>query len=273
VPFACQKSLKLGLAAQKKFLYHNLIIFYIVVGGGRMSHLKGQVGVITGGSSGIGFAIASSLIKEGMGVLIAARDARKLKKAEEQLKQKGGLVSSFSVDVSQKNQVEDLFKKVKKEFNRVDLLVNSAGIGRLKTIADATEEDWDQVLDINLKGSFLCTKAVLPLMRLQRSGYIINISSLAGKMGFGGAAAYSASKFGMVGFTESLLEEGIEDHIKATVICPGYVATPMVRGGSVPQEEMIPAEDIGKLVVGLLYLSPFTVVKEIVVHRKGAIGT
>jgi NAD(P)-dependent dehydrogenase (short-subunit alcohol dehydrogenase family) len=69
------------------------------------------------------------------------------------------------------------------------------------------------------------------------------------------------------------LEEGIEDHIKATVICPGYVATPMVRGGSVPQEEMIPAEDIGKLVVGLLYLSPFTVVKEIVVHRKGAIGT
>jgi len=237
-----------------------------------MSHLKGQVAVITGGSSGIGFAIASSLLKEGMGVLIAARDGKKLKKAEERLKQEGGLVSSFSADVSQRNQVEDLFKKAKKDFNRIDLLVNNAAIGKLKTISEATEEDWDQVLDINLKGAFLCTKAVLPMMKRQGSGYIINISSLAGKIGFGGAAAYSSSKFGMVGFTESLLEEGIEDHIKATVICPGYVATPMVRGASIPHEEMIPPEDIGKLVIGLLHLSPFTVIKEIVVQRKGAIG-
>lgn len=238
-----------------------------------MSHLKGKVAVITGGSSGIGFAIASSLLKEGMGVLIAARDGKKLKKAEERLKHEGGLVSSLSTDVSQRNQVEGLFKKAKKDFNRVDLLVNNAGIGRLKSIAEASEEDWDQVLDINLKGAFLCTKAVLPMMKRQGSGYIINISSLAGKMGFGGAAAYSSSKFGMVGLTESLLEEGVEDHIKATVICPGYVATPMVRGASVPQEEMIPPEDIGKLVIGLLHLSPFTVIKEIVVQRKGAIGT
>ncbi|NIT26665.1 MAG: SDR family NAD(P)-dependent oxidoreductase, partial [Candidatus Aminicenantes bacterium] len=90
----------------------------------------------------------------------------------------------------------------------------------------------------------MCTKEVLPSMKKKRSGYIVNISSIAGKTGFGGAAAYSASKFGMVGLTESLLEEVIDYGIKATVICPGYVATPMVRGTPVPQEEMIPPGDI-----------------------------
>jgi len=151
--------------------------------------------------------------------------------------------------------------------------VNNAGVGRLKSIADSTEADWDRIQAINLKGTFLCTKAVLPIMKRQRSGYIVNIASVAGKTGFGGAAAYSASKFGMVGLTESLLEEAIEHNIKATAICPGFVATPMVQGAPVPQEEMIPPEDIGKLVVGLLHLSPYTVIKEIVVERKGSIGT
>jgi 3-oxoacyl-[acyl-carrier protein] reductase len=238
-----------------------------------MSRLQDRVAVITGGSSGIGLAIASSLVAEGMSVAICARNAQKLRQAAKALEKNGGNVMAMPADVSMADQVDVLIRQVKNAFGRIDLLVNNAGIGRLKSIADSTEAEWDQVQAINLKGTFLCTKAVLPIMKRQRSGYIVNIASLAGKIGFGDAAAYSASKFGVVGLTESLLEEAIQHNIKATAICPGYVATPMVQGASVPLKEMIPPEDIGRLVVGLLHLSPYTIIKEIVVERKGAIGT
>jgi len=238
-----------------------------------MSQLVGQVAVITGGSSGIGYAIASELLEKGMVVVLTARNKNRLEKAEQKLKGGRGSVFSISADVSKAKQVQSLFEKVKRKWGRVDLLVNNAGVGRLKTIGACEEAEWDEVLDINLKGVFLCTKYVLPLMKKQRSGYVVNISSVAGKTGFGGAAAYSSSKFGVVGLTESFLEEAIPYHIKATVICPAYVATPMVRGVSVPQKEMIPPEDIGKMVAWLLDLSPYTVIPEIVVQRKGSIGT
>jgi NAD(P)-dependent dehydrogenase (short-subunit alcohol dehydrogenase family) len=208
-----------------------------------------------------------------MAVAIAARDRKKLEHAKSQLERNGGKILAVPTDVSVADQVKKLVKQTMDSFGRIDLLVNNAGIGKLKSIEKSTEAEWDEVQAINLKGAFLCTKAVLPIMKRQQSGYIVNIASLAGKMGFGGAAAYSASKFGMVGLTESLLEEAIGDHIRATVICPGYVDTPMVRGGPVPGKGMISPEDIGKLVVGLLHLSPATVIKEIVVQRKGAIGT
>jgi 3-oxoacyl-[acyl-carrier protein] reductase len=238
-----------------------------------MSHLNDRVAVITGGSSGIGLAIASSLVAEGMRVAICARDEKKLRQAAKTLGASGATVLAVPTDVSVADQVAALIKQVKNAFGRIDLLVNNAGVGRLKSIAESTEAEWDRIQAINLKGTFLCTKAVLPVMKRQRSGYIVNIASLAGKVGFGGAAAYSASKFGVVGLTQSLLEEAIGHNIKATAICPGYVATPMVQGASVPQKEMIPPEDIGKLVVALLHLSPYTVIKEIVVERKGSIGT
>ncbi|MCI0528545.1 MAG: SDR family oxidoreductase [Nitrospira sp.] len=238
-----------------------------------MSHLKNSVAIITGGGSGIGFAIASSLVAEGMAVVIAGRDGKKLKGAKNKLEKESGKVLAVPMDVSVSAQVENLVKQTMDAYDRIDLLVNNAGIGKPGSIAQSTEAGWDETQAINLKGVFLCTKAVLPIMKRQRSGYVVNISSLAGKMGFGGMAAYSASKFGMVGLTESLLEEAIEDNIRATVICPGFVNTPMVRGASVHAKDMIPPEDIGQLVVGLLHLSPVTVIKEIVVQRKGAIGT
>lgn len=239
-----------------------------------MSHLKDQVAIVTGGSSGIGFAVARTLLSEGMRVVISARDRRKLENARIELER--GLsgknrVIAVPADVSSASQVEEMVGETVKAWGRIDLLVNNAGIGRWGAIEELSEADWDRVQAVNLKGTFLCTKGVLPVMKKQRSGYIVNISSLAGKKGFGGGSAYSASKFGVVGLTESLLEEGIEYHIRATVICPGYVATPMVAGVSVPAEEMIPPEDIGKIVAGLLHLSPVTVIKEIVIQRRGAI--
>lgn len=236
-----------------------------------MSDLNGQVAVITGGSSGIGLAIAAVLLAEGMTVAITAREPKRLGKAAEALRAKGGRVIAMPTDVSQASEVSAFVNHVKDEVGRIDLLVNNAGIFRLGKIADLSEADWDAVQDINLKGAFLCTKAVLPIMKKQHSGYVVNISSVAGKTGFGEASAYCASKFGLIGLTESLLEEGVKDGIRATAICPGYVATPMVAGVDVPQSEMIPPEDIAKVVQSLLHLSPLTVIREIVVNRVGSV--
>lgn len=240
-----------------------------------MSHLQNQTALITGGSSGIGLAIASMLLEEGMAVAIAARDKQKLDQARQSLEKtekKGAKVIAIPADVSKAEQVAAFVEQAVDAFGRIDLLVNNAGIARFNPIEDLSEEDWDETQNINLKGAFLCTKAVLPVMKRQGSGYVVNISSVAGKSGFTGASAYCASKFGMIGLTESLLEEAIQHQIRATAICPGYVATPMVSAVPIPQGEMIPPEDIGKLVVGLLHLSPLTIIKEIVVNRKGSIG-
>jgi len=237
-----------------------------------LSHLQDQTALITGGSSGIGFAIASALLAEGMAVAIAARDKQKLAHAAKSLEKGGTKIITVPADVSKANQVAAFVNQAMNAFGRIDLLVNNAGIAKFNPIEALSEEDWDETQNINLKGAFLCTKAVLPIMKRQGSGYIVNIASIAGKSGFSGAAAYCASKFGMIGLTESLLKEAVQHQIRATVICPGYVATPMVRGVSVPQEEMIPPEDIGKIVVGLLHLSPLTIIKEIVVNRAGSVG-
>ncbi len=236
-----------------------------------MSHLKGQVALITGGSSGIGFAIASTLLKEGMVVAIMARNQNRLEKAVGQLRDEGGEVISVAGDVSNAAEVNDFVQQVVREKNRIDLLVNNAGIYRQGEIADLSESDWDDVQNINLKGAFLCTKAVLPMMRKQQSGYVINISSVAGKMGFGNASAYCASKFGLIALTESLLEEEVKNNIRSTAICPGYVATPMVEMVDIPQEEMIPPTDIANIVQSLLHLAPHTVIREIVVNRTGSV--
>ncbi len=240
-----------------------------------MPHLKDQVAVITGGSSGIGFAVARAALAEGMRVAIAARNQEKLAHAVAELKKEAkgeDRLMAIRTDVSVAAQVEAMVRETVDRWSRVDLLVNNAGIGQSAPIEEMSEADWDRVQSVNLKGAFLCMKAVLPVMKWQRSGYIVNISSLAGKEGTGGLAAYSASKFGLIGLTESLLEEGVAHQIRATAICPGYVATPMVAGVSVPPEEMIPPEDIGKIIIGLLHLSPVTIIKEIVVQRRGAIG-
>ncbi|MFQ5597056.1 MAG: SDR family oxidoreductase [Nitrospiria bacterium] len=236
-----------------------------------MSHLKGQVALVTGGSSGIGFSIASALIEEGMVVAMMARDAKRLEKAAAQLRDAGGEVIALPGDVSKAEAVKRFVQEVVDEKGRIDLLVNNAGIYINGAIDTLSESDWDAVQNINLKGAFLCTQAVLPIMRKRQSGYVINISSVAGKMGFGEASAYCASKFGMMALTESLLEEAVGDHIRSTAICPGYVATPMVAAVDIPQEEMIPPGDIALLVKDLLHLSKQTIIKELVVNRTSAI--
>jgi len=239
----------------------------------RMSHLKDQVAIVTGGSSGIGLAIARAFVQEGMRVTIAARDKRRLDKAVSQLKRSSSredAVLSIPTDVSRADEVQRMVRQTLDQFGRVDVLVNNAGIGRLAPLDELKEKDWDEILDINLKGVFLCTQAVLPEMKRRRCGYVVNISSIAGKEGFAGGGAYCASKFGVMALTQTLLEEAMSYNIRATAICPGYVDTPMVTGVPVPANEMIRPEDIAQSVLYLLHLSEYAVVREIVMTRKGA---
>ncbi|HXC62096.1 MAG TPA: SDR family NAD(P)-dependent oxidoreductase [Nitrospiria bacterium] len=237
-----------------------------------MSHLKDQVAIVTGGSSGIGLAISRAFVREGMRVTIAARDKRRLNQAALQLKSRSAgndTVLAVQTDVSRATEVRQMVRQTLDRFGRLDVLVNNAGIGRLAPLDRLKEKEWDETLGINLKGVFLCTQAVLPGMKRRRGGYVVNISSVAGKEGFAGGGAYCASKFGVMALTETLIEEAKSYDIRATAICPGYVDTPMVAGVPVPAAEMIRPEDIAQTVLYLLHLSKNVIVREIVMTRTG----
>lgn len=234
-----------------------------------MEQLKDKVALVTGGSGGIGFAITEALLKEGMRVAICGRDKEKLRKAEMKFRGHGKNLMAMAADVAKKSEVDRWVKGALKRFGRIDLLVNNAGVALWSEVENITDEHLDYHLNVNLRGPLYCSQAVLPSMKEQRSGYIINISSICGKFGFAGTAAYSASKFGLMALSDSLREEGQSFNIKVTAICPGYVATPLVADAPVPQEEMIRPEDIARAVLFLLNLSEYAVVKEIVITRKG----
>ena len=234
-----------------------------------MGPLKGKVALVTGGGSGIGFAITKALLEEGIRVAICGRDEGKLRKAEAELEKHGKHLLVMSADVSRKSEVDQWVKTIIREFGRVDVLVNNAGVARWSDVENITDEHLDYQLNVNLRGPLYCTQVVLPYMKGQQSGYIINISSVCGKSGFAGTAAYSASKFGLMALSDSLREEGASFNIKVTAICPGFVATPMVTDAPVPLEEMIKPDDIAKTVLFLLSLSEHAAVREIVITRKG----
>ncbi len=234
-----------------------------------MKPLKGKIALVTGGGSGIGFAITKALLDEGMHVAICGRDEGKLRKAETELGKHSGKLLVMPTDVSKKAEVDHWVKAAIREFGRIDVLINNAGVARWSDVENITDEHLDYQLNVNLRGPLYCSQVVLPYMKGRQSGYIINISSVCGKSGFAGTAAYSASKFGLMALSDSLREEGASFNIKVTAICPGFVATPMVTDAPVPLEEMIRPEDIAKAVLFLLNLSEYAAVKEIVITRKG----
>lgn len=233
-----------------------------------MKQLKGKVALITGGGSGIGFAVTRALLTEGMRVAICGRDKEKLNKAETALERYRNNLLVIPADVSRKPDVDHWIKAAAEQFGRIDVLVNNAGVARWSGVENITDEHLDYQLNVNLRGPLYCSQAVLPYMKEQQGGYIINISSVCGKFGFAGTAAYSASKFGLMALSDSLREEGVSFNIKVTAICPGFVATPMVTDAPVPLEEMIRPEDIANTVLFLLNLSEHAAIKEIVITRK-----
>jgi NAD(P)-dependent dehydrogenase (short-subunit alcohol dehydrogenase family) len=193
-----------------------------------MNRLQDRVAVVTGGARGIGMAIARAFVGEGAHVVVADRDADATAKAVREL---GDRTIPFVLDVTREREVQALAQHALSGFGRIDILVNNAGIMRKAYVKDMTEETWDAVVDVNLKATFFCSKAVLPAMMAARRGRIVNIASIAGKVGEPTASAYSAAKWGVLGFTRSLALEVAPYDILVNAICPGPIPTELGRQG------------------------------------------
>lgn len=190
--------------------------------------LDGKVAIITGSSRGIGKATALALAEQGGKVVVNyARSSEAADAVVAEIEGNGGEVIALQADVSQADQVDALIKATIDKFGRIDVLVNNAGITRDTLLLRMKPADWQAVIDLNLTGVFLCTRAVSKIMLKQRSGRIINISSVAGLMGNPGQANYSAAKAGVIGFTKTIAKELAPRGVTANVVAPGFIATDM----------------------------------------------
>lgn len=215
--------------------------------------MKDKIAVVTGGTKGIGYAIAERLLEAGAKVFICARNKPELRLALERLSA-SGRVEGEICDVRSEEQVRMMLEEAVRVFGGIDILVNNAGIGIIgKTVEELSGDEFRQTLETNLFGVFYACHYAVPMMRERGGGYIINISSLAGQNAHPRMAAYNASKFGLNGFSEALMQEVRQDNIKLSYICPGSVNT--FFGGDVPSKDndwQLQPEDIAQVVVDLL---------------------
>jgi len=220
-------------------------------------NLQGQVAFVTGGTKGIGFAIAEALAAEGVNVAITARNPKELEEAKQRLQASGrGKVQTHAVDVRDHRGVHSAVADTVSTFGGLDIVVNNAGIGRFVNVADMSRDQWSDVIDTNLTGVFNACHAAIPELRKRGGGYIVNISSLAGKNAFVGAAAYCASKAGLNQFGEALMQEVRHDNIRVTTIAPGSVATEFAGNATGTAAWKIAPSDIGQIVVDLVQGDP-----------------
>lgn len=224
-----------------------------------MQSLKGKTALITGGSRGLGKAIALALATEGVNVAITGRNEDLLKSVVKELEEKG-VKSSYAVfDVSNKKEVYENLNQLQKDFGTFDILVNNAGIAAFGGVLDMDDEQWEDIIRTNLLGPYYVSKSVVPSMVEKMSGDIINISSTAGLKGNAATSAYSASKFGLIGMSESMMLELRKHNIRVTTLTPSTIASDMskevlkITDGN--PEKVLQPEDFAELVVDLLKLN------------------
>lgn len=214
-----------------------------------MGSVEGKIAVVTGAARGIGRAVAERLADEGADVALCDLNAEWLAEAADAVRAKGRRALCVAVDVSSPDAVSDAVGKVLAEFGRIDIMVNNAGITRDKFILRMSEEDWDAVLDINLKGTFLFTKAVARPMVKQQSGLIVNVASIIGLIGNAGQCNYAASKAGVIALTKSAAKELAGRNIRVNAVAPGFIQTKMTE--ALPEDvrskmlEAIPMQRFG----------------------------
>lgn len=217
-----------------------------------------KTAVVTGGTRGIGHAVAEALLQDGMNVFICGKNQAGVEQAVRQLESRHPQSAAGAVcDVRDYEQVRGMMQQAEARFGAVDVLINNAGIGSFASVEKMTPDDWRAVIETNLSGLFYCCHEAIPLMKKRGGGYIINIGSLAGRNFFPGGSAYSASKAGLIGFSEALMQEVRYDHIRVSYIMPGSVETEF--GGSTPDPsktwKLLP-EDVARAVIGLLHSDP-----------------
>jgi len=228
--------------------------------------LSGKIAIVTGGTRGIGRAIAERLLREGAAVAVCSRlrqNVQALVKACEP--GAGGRLLAEAADVSQLAEVQRFFASVDARFGAVDFLINNAGIGIFKSVADLTPDEWRRTIDLNLSGVYYCSHEALPRMQKRGGGYIVNISSLAGKNAFAGGAAYNASKFGLNGFSEAMMLDHRYQDVRVSYVMPGSVDTDFSpRTGAAAWK--IQPEDIAEVVAMLLHMPARTLISRVEVR-------
>jgi NAD(P)-dependent dehydrogenase (short-subunit alcohol dehydrogenase family) len=227
-----------------------------------METLKGKIAVVTGGTRGIGRAIAARLASEGARVAICGRKAEAVQLAARELG-----VFGMAADISRVQDVRSFFAAVDREFGALDILVNNAGAGMYRKVGDMTPEEWHKNIDLNLNGAFYCAHEAVQRLRARGGGFIVNISSLAGRNAFSGGAGYNASKFGLNGFTEALMLDHHYDGIRVSSIMPGSVATEFSGDpGKVPDADAswkVASEDVAEAVAMVLKMPERTMVSRV----------
>jgi len=229
------------------------------------SILENKVAIVTGGTRGIGRAVAEALLAAGASVAICGRDEAKLRETVSALKKNGGRVAGQSADVSSAEDVRRFFEFVDSEFGGLDILVNNAGVGVFRSVAELTIEDWKKTLETNLSGVFYCCHEALPRFQKRGGGYVINVSSLAGRNPFAGGAAYNASKFGLNGFSEAMMLDHRYESVRVSYVMPGSVDTEFGSHGTGAEWKIAP-EDVAEIILMLLKMPQRTLVSRVEVR-------
>lgn len=227
--------------------------------------LNAKVAIVTGGARGIGKATAIALAKEGVNVGLLARTEATLKEVAAEIESLGVKVAYVAVDITSQEQVEAAVEALKKELGPADILINSAGVATFGTVLEMDPEEWKGMIDTNLMGTYYVTRAVLPQLIEKNKGDIINIASTNGLNGAATASAYSASKFAVIGFTESLAQEVRRNNIRVSALAPSTVATDMALELNLIKENVdskfIQPEDLAEFIVDQLKINPRMYIK------------
>ncbi|KAA9019486.1 3-ketoacyl-ACP reductase [Niallia endozanthoxylica] len=228
--------------------------------------LKGKTAIVTGAGKGIGKAIALALAKEGVNIGLLARTETDLKEVVSKVAGSGVKAAYTAVDISSREDVERAIQEVTNELGSADILINNAGIGKFATLLEMDPEEWKRIIDVNLLGLYYVTRSVLPQLIEKNRGDIINISSTNGLNGAATSSAYSASKFGVIGLTESLAQEVRRNNIRVTALTPSTVATELAINTNLiaenNDEKYMQPEDIAEFVISQLKLHPRIYVKQ-----------
>ncbi|WP_303311917.1 3-ketoacyl-ACP reductase [Hymenobacter sp. BT730] len=230
-----------------------------------MESLTGKVALVTGAGKGIGRAVALALAQEGAHVGLLARTESQLREVAQQIESLGGKTAVVTADVANREAVEAAVAQVKAQLGPIDILINNAGIGTFAKLVDMPPAEWEHIVQVNLMGTYYTTRAVLPDMIARETGDIINIASTAGQRGAATTSAYSASKFAIMGLTESLMQEVRKQNIRVSALTPSTVATDLAISNNLTDgnpEKVMQPEDLAEFIIAQLKLNRRIFIKE-----------